>query len=270
MWLELCDLLVRHSDEITGLDGDAVIRGGIRKFRDEVGNLWIYLADYYIKRGLLEKARDVFEEGMVAVNTVRDFSVVFDAYSQFEETLLSIKLKNMDDDDDEQGFWFKDENDVDMLLERYGHLIHRSSELVNNVQLRQNPHNVRAWHKRVRIFQGNPTKQILTYAEAVRTVAPFKAVGKPHTLWVAFAKLYETHGDVSNARAIFDKAVQVDYSAVDHLANVWCEWAEMELRHKKFKTAHNLMKRATYEPSAHIKWRGTFFSHHPCLNLVIQ
>ncbi|KAG6417360.1 hypothetical protein SASPL_119514 [Salvia splendens] len=194
---------------------------------------------------------------MVAVTTERDFSVVFDAYSQFEETVLSVKMKNMDYDD-EQGFWFKDENDVDMLLDRYEHLIHRSSELVNNVQLRQNPHNVRAC-VRVRIFQGNPTKQILTYAEAARTVDPFKAVGKPHTLWVAFAKLYETHGDVSNARAIFDKAVQVDYNAVDHLANVWCEWAEMELGHKKFKTAHNLMKRATYEPSAQIKWRAEMY-----------
>lgn len=45
--------------------------------------------------------------------------------------------------------------------------------------------------------------------EAVKTVDPDKAAGKPHTLWVAFARLYERHGDLPNARVIFEKAVQV-------------------------------------------------------------
>ena len=38
---------------------------------------------------------------------------------------------------------------------------------------------------------------------------PDKATGKPHTLWVAFAKLYERHSDLPNARIIFEKAAQV-------------------------------------------------------------
>ena len=36
-----------------------------------------------------------------------------------------------------------------------------------------------------------------------------KALGKPHSLWVAFAKFYERHGDVDNARIIFQQATQV-------------------------------------------------------------
>lgn len=51
--------------------------------------------------------------------------------------------------------------------------------------------------------------QILTYTEAVKTVDHDKAVGKPNSLWIAFAKFYEKHGDVANARVIFSKAVQV-------------------------------------------------------------
>ncbi|XP_041993622.1 pre-mRNA-splicing factor SYF1-like [Salvia splendens] len=135
-----------------------------------------------------------------------------------------------------------DENDVDMLLDGYEHLIHRSSELANCVQLRQNPHNVFKWHHRVKLFQGNPTKQILTYTQAVRTVDPIRAVGKPHTLWVGFARL------------IFDKATQLD---VDDLASIWCEWAEMELRHNNFKGALQLIQRATYLPSAEVQKRVT-------------
>ncbi|KAL0346548.1 UNVERIFIED_CONTAM: Pre-splicing factor SYF1 [Sesamum calycinum] len=291
LWLELCDLLTQHASEISGLNVDAIIRGGIRKFTDEVGRLWTSLADYYIRRGLLEKARDIFEEGMTTVITVRDFSVIFDAYSQFEESMLSIKMETLDDSDDEDNeengeeeeeeeeeddrldieklrkridkFWLKDDKDVDLRLARLEYLMDRRPELANSVLLRQNPHNVEQWHRRIKLFEGNPTKQILTYTEAVRTVDPMKAVGKPHTLWVAFAKLYESHKDVSNARVIFDKAVQVNYKTVDHLASVWCEWAEMELRHKNFKGALELMRRATAEPSVEVKRRVAADGNEP-------
>ena len=38
------------------------------------------------------------------------------------------------------------------------------------------------------------------------------------------------------------------YRYVDDLATVWCEWAEMELRHKQFRRALDLMRRATAAP----------------------
>lgn len=43
-------------------------------------------------------------------------------------------------------------------------------------------------------------------------------------------------------------APQVPYRYVDDLATVWCEWAEMELRHNNFKSALDLMQRATAVP----------------------
>lgn len=301
LWLELCDLLTKHANEVSGLKVDAIIRGGIRKFTDEVGRLWTSLADYYIRRGLFEKARDLYEEGMMTVITVRDFSIIFDAYAQFEESMLAAKMETLDvsDDDGEEeneripqsgvmleetkedkkdaqkvsvdklaksflsNFWLNDENDIDLRLARLEHLMNRRPELVSSVLLRQNPHNVHEWHKRVRLFKDNPSRQILTYTEAVKTVDPFKAAGKPHTLWVAFARLYENHKDVANARVIFEKAVQVNYKTVDDLASVWCEWAEMELRQKNFKGALELMRRATAEPSLEIKRRVAADGNEP-------
>lgn len=286
LWLELCDLLTRHATEVSGLNVDAIIRGGIRKFTDEVGRLWTSLAEYYIRRNLHEKARDIFEEGIMTVVTVRDFSVIFDSYSQFEESMLAHKMENMSSSDEEDeieeekagddedvrlevdlsvaklerkmlnGFWLHDVKDLDLRIARLEYLINRRPELANSVLLRQNPHNVEQWHRRVKLFEGNPTKQILTYTEAVRTIDPMKAVGKPHTLWVNFARLYENHKDIANARVILDKAVQVNYKTVDHLATLYCEWAEMELRHKNFKGALDLMRRATAEPSVEVKRKG--------------
>ena len=84
-------------------------------------------------------------------------------------------------------------------------------------------------------MEGQPSRQIYTYTEAVKTVDPQNAVGKPHTLWCAFARLYERHGDLVNARLVFEKAVGASLRYVDDLASVWCEWAEMELRHKNYR-----------------------------------
>lgn len=46
-----------------------------------------------------------------------------------------------------------------------------------------------------------PAQIINTYTEAVQTVDPFKATGKPHTLWVAFAKFYEDNGQLDDVSA---------------------------------------------------------------------
>lgn len=68
--------------------------------------------------------------------------------------------------------------------------------------------------------------------EAVQTVDPKLAVGKPHSLWVSFAKFYEENEQIEDARVVLEKATLVPYIKVDDLASVWCEWAEMEIRHE--------------------------------------
>jgi pre-mRNA-splicing factor SYF1 len=69
----------------------------------QVGRLWTALADFHIRRGAFEVARDVYEEGLAAVATVRDFGLLFDALSHFEESLLAAKLAAAGDDEGECG-----------------------------------------------------------------------------------------------------------------------------------------------------------------------
>jgi pre-mRNA-splicing factor SYF1 len=62
--MQLCDLISKYPEQITIADCEQIIRHGIRRYTDEVGKLWINLADYYIKLGLFEKVRDIFEEAL--------------------------------------------------------------------------------------------------------------------------------------------------------------------------------------------------------------
>lgn len=251
LWAELCELLVKHADRIYSLDVDAIIRGGIRKYSQEIGRLWCFLAEYYIRLGHFAKARDVYEESLSSVMTVRDFTLCFEGYSRFEESMVSAIMPNEenelaeeDEDADEQ---LEDAStDIDLGLLRLERLTIRRPLLLNSVLLRQNPHNAAEWLNRVKLYKPEQAEDILkTYAQAVTTVDPQKATGPPQALWIEYAKFYESHEDLDNARVVFQKATQANFRQVAQLATVWCEWAEMELRHKNYEGALQVMRDAT-------------------------
>ncbi|XP_017767919.1 PREDICTED: pre-mRNA-splicing factor SYF1 [Nicrophorus vespilloides] len=251
LWNELCELISKNPRKVRSLNVDAIIRGGLRRYTDQLGHLWNSLADYYVRSGLFDRARDIYEEAIQTVTTVRDFTQVFDAYAQFEEISLNkrneeiCKIKNPTEED---------EVDLELRLARFENLMERRLLLLNSVLLRQNPHNVQEWHNRVKLYEGNPHEIINTYTEAVQTVKAKLAVGKLHTLWVEFAKFYETNKQIEDARLIFEKGTQVEYLKVDDLAAVWCEWTEMEIRSENYEGALKLMHKATVIPSRKVHY----------------
>ncbi|ETN67683.1 XPA-binding protein 2 [Anopheles darlingi] len=251
LWNELCELISKNPDKVHSLNVDGIIRGGLRRYTDQLGHLWNSLAGYYVRSGLFDRARDIYEEAIQTVTTVRDFSQVFDAYAQFEELSLSKVMEKLERNPNPTE---DDEIDVELRMARFEYLMERRLLLLNSVLLRQNPHNVAEWHKRVELYEGKPHEIINTYTEAVHTVQPKLAVGKLYTLWVAFAKFYETNHQLEDARIVFEKAVQVDYLKVDELAGVWCEWAEMEIRQEQYDQALRIMQRATAMPKRKVAY----------------
>lgn len=51
----------------------------------------------------LLQARDIYEEAIQTVSTVRDFTQVFDAYAQFEELSLSKRMEEASENPTEDG-----------------------------------------------------------------------------------------------------------------------------------------------------------------------
>lgn len=43
----------------------------------------------------ISQARDVYEEAIQTVTTVRDFTQVFDSYAQFEESVIAAKMETV-------------------------------------------------------------------------------------------------------------------------------------------------------------------------------
>lgn len=110
----------------------------------------------------------MFEEGLLSVKTVRDFTTIFDAYAKHEESLLSAKMEQAeesaaDGDDfgliaDDSGIFPRDDpftldDDIELRVSRLQHLLERRPLLLNAVLLRQNPHNVQEWINRTKIYR---------------------------------------------------------------------------------------------------------------------
>ena len=101
--------------------------------------------------------------------------------------MISEDLKDFDEDDEM----------IDLRKERLESLINQQPILLNNVRLRQNPHDVKQWLYRVKLFtdpskgavtEADPVKAVIAFTEGVKTVDPMKAVGKFSLLWIEFAK----------------------------------------------------------------------------------
>ncbi|KDN51957.1 protein prenylyltransferase [Tilletiaria anomala UBC 951] len=242
---------------------------GLAKYPDQAGRLWTGLATYYIKRSEFELARKTFEQGMKSVATVRDFTQIFDAYAETSEGVLSYLMEELaameeaGESVDEEGVSKEDkEKEVDDRMREFEELMERRPFLVNDVLLRRNPDDVQEWEKRVLLFGDDDEKVIATYQKAIETINPRKTTANHHQLFLNFAKFYEQGGsnpdgetepDLDSARQIFEKAVTIPFRRVDELAEIWCEYAEMEVRQSNYDTALRLLARATQPPRGNVK-----------------
>ena len=96
-----------------------------------------------------------YTEGMDAVVTVRDFSLLYDAFAQFEESMISAKMAQQQEGGEEED----EDDDLDLRLCRLDHLISDRPALLNAVVLRQNPHDVGEWFKRVKILSSKEEEE---------------------------------------------------------------------------------------------------------------
>ncbi|KAG8798080.1 pre-mRNA-splicing factor syf1 [Serendipita sp. 398] len=227
---------------------------GLEVYKDQAGRLWAGLATYWSKRGEFDKAKETFESGISSVLTVRDFTQVFDAYTEFLESLNTALMSALESPEDEETA-AEIEADLDVQMQAFEALIDRRPFLVNDVLLRRNPHDVQEWEKRIALWGDNDEKVAETYTRALETISPKKSSANFHRLYINFAKFYEEGGttgqsepDLASARKLLEKATKVNFRLVDELAEVWIEWAELEIRRDNYDEAIRVMQRAAYVP----------------------
>ena len=306
LWMSLAKICTRHpvEDEI-GLDFEAIVRailtnsnnsnskssgsGALRYLPKEMeGVLWSQLADSWIRRGEFQLARSVYEEAIESVSRVRDFTILMDAYLQFEEGLLEATMESqaemmeeepLDGEDNETSN--DDENDWDILLSqqtgeevkkasmsdlelalaRAEDLTERRPILLNGVLLRQNPDDVGEWLKRARMLKQNKNihQAAAALEEGLKTVKARRAVGgNANQMVVQLATIYEKDcKDVAKARNLFDRICNqyvYEFKNVDDLAECFVTWVELELRQETWDDALDIIRSSLVVPHYAPKW----------------
>ncbi|CAK5279468.1 unnamed protein product [Mycena citricolor] len=231
-----------------------VQKDGLEVYKDQAGRLWTGLATYWIKRAEFDRAKDTFEKGIATVLTIRDFTQIFDSYAEFCESLITALMQSLEIEEDDEDAE-ETQKDLDQRMVDFEDLMDRRPFLVNDVLLRRNPNDVQEWEKRVALWGEDDEKVAATYTKALETVNPRKATANLHRLYINFAKFYEEGGttgqaeeDLDSARKILEKAGKVNFKTVEDLAEIWCEWSELELRHDNYDEAIRVMQRAAAVP----------------------
>jgi pre-mRNA-splicing factor SYF1 len=86
--LEMCQIIAKFPNKCYKLKQSpiVIVRQLIEKHKQsEVSSFWICLSEFFIRQGDFDLAREIFEEALDienqgSIQTVRDFSIVFNAY----------------------------------------------------------------------------------------------------------------------------------------------------------------------------------------------
>ncbi|KAJ2801263.1 pre-mRNA-splicing factor syf1, partial [Coemansia guatemalensis] len=267
-WRRLGELVQAHPAECAErVDAEAVLRDGIqRAAAGTAGELWVALGTLQIVRdGGMQRARDVFEEALRNVQSMRDFALVFDAYAEaateaiaatMEAEATRVAATNAPGDASRRAL-------VDLQLLQLERLMDRRPFLASDVELRQTPNAVDAWLRRVELCQSradDPERseedraaarmQVReTFEQALAAVAPRKAHGGTAAeLWLAYAR--SEAEDVKRMRSILDRAVGAPLGSVAELSDIYAAYAEAELAAGDAEAAQQILARALAPPSS--------------------
>ncbi|KAL7560088.1 hypothetical protein ACA910_016146 [Epithemia clementina (nom. ined.)] len=293
-WQAFSDLCTQHPDEVeeAGVTWEPILRAVLRSERQKKesssttattdgstsslleGMLWTQLADSWIRRGSFEIARSVYEEGLQTVKTVRDFSVLYDAYLEFEEGLLEAATLALEEEQTGEDTEGKGDSapggrddfdillgetanstvaDMELALARAEHLTSRRALLLNAVVLRQNPCSVSDWLQRADLYLNLDLAGQATNALEEALLSTSKAAhrcvnGRPHQMVLKLAQIYEESlNDLGKAQSLFDRICrkfEYNFMKAEDMAECWAAWVELMLRHEEWDEALSLVRQS--------------------------
>ncbi|KAH3673260.1 hypothetical protein WICMUC_003719 [Wickerhamomyces mucosus] len=249
-YLECLELLQKLPPNSNSNDDDKIfetfIRQGLNKFPDQFGHLYTELAIYFTNhRSNILKSQIIYEEGLSKCQTIKDFTTIYESYTEFLEKLIKELMIKIEESPDPEL-----DDELDLRLHNFEKLMDNREFLINDIKLKQNSNNVDEWLHRISIISDSDISlKLQTYVKAITTIIPQKSTPGLYKLWLGYSRIYEDNQDLQTARSIFDKATKVQFNSIDELVNIWLEWANLEIRQDDIDTAIRIMEVATKCPN---------------------
>lgn len=255
LWTEFIDLIMRINGNVKAStmkfeESDEIllklVLNGINKFPDQVGIFYSKLIMYYIERKKFDKVRHYSFKSLKECVTVKDFTFLFDMYTEFEQSYI-LHLESLIEEDPENEYLIQE---ADFRMEFLEDFIDNRSILLNDMKLRQNPNNLDVWFNRIDIYENEKNdvgKLLNTFVEALTTLNPLKVMSvtnkyKLSDFWIRYTSVYSKSNDIRTASLIYSKAVKSQFKTPDELSNIYISWSEMLLENGEDEESINLIQ----------------------------
>lgn len=98
IWIQLLEQILQHPSDVQRvLDIDRFQRTSSKRYPEQNARIWYTLASYYTIQGQQEPARDIYEEALLKIVTVKDFTKIFERYSEFLDTVVAAQMERIEE-----------------------------------------------------------------------------------------------------------------------------------------------------------------------------
>lgn len=235
--LEFIDLLLENRSLKVSEEYDHCIQtfifGGLKNYKDQNGIFYAKLIMFFIKTKNYDKVRYYSFQGLRSCTTMKDFTLIFDMYTELEQSIV-IELESRLEKTPEDQQLLQEANFRMASIEK---VLDNRTLMINDMKLRQDTNNLDEWFNRVDIFQveqQNLQGTLSTFVQALTTINPLKviSVSNKYTLsdfWIKYAQIYAKSSDIRTASLVYSKAIKSQFKTADELANIYISWSEMLL-----------------------------------------
>lgn len=235
--LEFIDLLIENRGLKLNTEYDKTIQtfilDGIKRYKDQNGILHAKLIMFFIKTKNHDKVRYYCSQGLKTCTTMKDFTLLFDLYTEFEQSIVVDLESLIEKSPDDQ----KLIEEADFRMASIEKILDNRTLMINDMKLRQDVNNLDEWFNRIEIFEvehKNLRETLNTFVKALTSINPLKviSVSNKYTLsdfWIKYASIYAKSSDIRTASLIYSKAIKSQFKSPDELANIYISWSEMLL-----------------------------------------
>jgi pre-mRNA-splicing factor SYF1 len=278
--MDLIKIISENAQKIHSTDCEKIFRHFLTKYTDEVGNMWLGFADFFIRKGMFEKARAIFEEALNTIKVRRDFGIVYNGYLRFEEEILRIVFEEGVEKEAQQDMTdFENlENEVDNLLDQaFGkesklevdpkvgelqkvlwsrgagnaehlhmrkleNLISQREIYLNSCLLRQDKNSVTNWIQRLELVKKQTSLFKETFEMALSEIDIFKTKEFLVDMFISYAKEFFIQKDYRQFNKICLRAAQTLFRAKKEYIKLWQFWIESLLSINCWKDCLTLLR----------------------------
>ena len=189
-----------------------------------------FMAMSYLRISDFNSARRVWWTALGLINNHRDFILIFDSITLFEETIIESKIQNH----------LNSSNGVE-VFENLQHLMNSRHMLLIETKLRGSPNSGKYWLERA-ILETSSDEKLRVFERAIKIIN-FANATDLACFWSHFAQIYLKQNDVEAACSIFEQAIKSGAKDHNDLVSIWIEYGRLliSFNYQKF---NDLMARA--------------------------